>query len=233
VTIAVFAAHPDDETLGAGATLAKLAATEDVHVVIMGDGITARIESRDDRAALDDLYADSRAATNVLGVSSVTFLGLPDLRFDTLPLLEIVWRVESRIRELRPRTIYTHHAGDLNRDHELTVRAVLTATRPMADCPVADIYSFEVPSSTEWAFSRRSPDFRPNVFMDVADTIDTKVKAMECYRSERREFPHPRAGESLRTIARRWGTVVGREYVEAFELVRSVRSGASMPRVEQ
>ncbi|MEN3305267.1 MAG: N-acetylglucosamine malate deacetylase 1 [Micromonosporaceae bacterium] len=223
MTIAIFAAHPDDETLGAGATIAKLAKTEDVHVVVLGDGITARVECRDERDAVTELYADARVATSALGVASLTCLGLPDLRFDTLPLLEIVWQVEKVVRELRPTVIYTHHQGDLNRDHELTARAVLTATRPMSDCPVADIYAFEVPSSTEWAFSRSGPPFRPNVFVDVTDSIDQKVHAMECYRSERRDFPHPRSGEALRAIARRWGSVVGRDYVEAFELLRSVR----------
>jgi LmbE family N-acetylglucosaminyl deacetylase len=224
VTIAVFAAHPDDETLGCGATVAKLAKTEDVHVIVMGDGITARQAHSDDRAAVEKLYDDAQAAATTLGVRSMTFERLPDLRFDTLPLLEIVWRVERHIRELRPSLVYTHHAGDLNRDHQLTLRAVLTATRPVGDCPVRDIYSFEIPSSTDWTFNSVTPPFRPNTFVDVSQTIDTKIQAMACYRSETRDFPHPRSAEALLAMARRWGSVVGREHVEAFELVRSIRS---------
>jgi LmbE family N-acetylglucosaminyl deacetylase len=223
MTTVVFAAHPDDETLGCGATVAKLAANEEMHVVVLGDGITAREAFRNDREAVEALYRDAEEAAKVLGVASVSFERLPDLRFDTVPLLDIVWRVERVIRRLRPATIYTHHPGDLNRDHQLTVRAVLTATRPVDDCPVRDIYAFEIPSSTEWTFGTLAPAFRPTVFVDVADTIETKVRAMGCYRSEVREFPHPRSPEALRAIARRWGSVVGREYVEAFELIRSIR----------
>jgi N-acetylglucosamine malate deacetylase 1 len=223
MTVVVFAAHPDDETLGCGATVAKLAAKEEVHVVVLGDGITAREAFQDDRAAVETLYRDAEEAAKVLDVASVSFERLPDLRFDTLPLLDIVWRVERVIQRLRPTTVYTHHLGDLNRDHQITARAVLTATRPVGDCPVHDVYAFEVPSSTEWTFGALAPAFRPTVFVDVTDTIETKVRAMGCYRSEAREFPHPRSPEALRSIARRWGSVVGRGYVEAFELVRSIR----------
>ncbi|MFC4015597.1 PIG-L deacetylase family protein [Nonomuraea purpurea] len=222
-TVAAFVAHPDDETLGCGATLAKLAATHDVHVVVLGDGITARHEARSDRKAVEELYEDARAAAAVLGVASVTFERLPDLRFDTLPLLDIVWKVERVIRELSPEVIYTHHPGDLNRDHQLTCRAVLTATRPQTGCPVREIYSFEVPSSTDWTFGAVAPSFRPTIFVDVADTIAKKVAAMESYRSERRDFPHPRSGEALRALAKHRGSTAGLLYAEAFELVRSIR----------
>lgn len=225
MTVLVVAAHPDDETLGCGATVARLAKTDEVHVLVLGDGITARERARDDQAALSDLYVDAEAAAAVLGVQSITFERLPDLRFDTLPLLEIGWRIERMIRRLRPSAVYTHHTGDLNRDHQLTARAVLAGTRPVDDCSVRDVYSFEVPSSTDWGFGQLAPAFRPSVFVEVADTIDTKVRAMECYRSERREFPHPRSGEALRAVARRWGSVVGCAYAEAFELVRSIRTG--------
>jgi LmbE family N-acetylglucosaminyl deacetylase len=229
MTVAVFAAHPDDETLGCGATLALLAKHGDVHVTILGEGITAREAQRDDHGAIEELYTDAHTAASVLGVSSVRLEGLPDLRFDSLPLLDIVWRVERVIREIRPTVVYTHHAGDLNRDHQLTLRAVLTATRPLAGCPVLDIYSFQVPSSTEWAFGTTGPAFRPNVFVDVTSTIEQKVQAMECYRSERRDFPHPRSADALRALARHWGSVVGRPYAEAFSLVRSVRSVVDGP----
>jgi len=102
-------------------------------------------------------------------------------------------------------------------------RAVLTATRPVVGQPVRDIYAFEVPSSTEWAFQRLEPSFCPNVFVDVTSTLEAKIAAMECYESEARKFPHPRSPEALRAIATRWGSVVGCGAAEAFELVRSIR----------
>jgi len=102
-------------------------------------------------------------------------------------------------------------------------RAVLTATRPMAGCPVKEIYAFEVPSSTEWAFGQFQPAFQPTVFVDISATLETKLKAMELYESEVRQFPHPRSPEALRALAHYWGSVVGREAAEAFELIRAVR----------
>ena len=102
-------------------------------------------------------------------------------------------------------------------------RAVLTATRPVADCPVKEIYAFEVPSSTEWTFGQFQPAFRPNVFVDISATLETKVQALALYESEARPFPHPRSPEVLRAIARRWGSVVGMKAAEAFELLRAIR----------
>jgi len=127
------------------------------------------------------------------------------------------------VDRLQPEVIYTHHGGDLNVDHRVIYHAVLTATRPVQGSPVREIYAFEVASSTEWAFQRIEPTFRPNVFVDVAGTIEAKIAAMECYESEARKFPHPRSPEALRAIAIRWGSVAGCEAAEAFELIRSVR----------
>ena len=119
--------------------------------------------------------------------------------------------------------VYTHHPGDLNIDHALTYRAALTATRPLAGSVVRELYSFEIASSTEWAFQSLTPAFRPNTFVDVSTTIEQKIRAMEAYESEVRTFPHPRSPEALRAIAHRWGSVMGAQYGEAFELIRAVR----------
>lgn len=221
----VIVAHPDDEVLGCGGTISLLSRERAVHIVILGEGISARYARREeaDRRALEHLQEDAREVASLLGAQSVEFEGLPDNRFDEVPLLEVVRRVERWVEALKPLALYTHHPGDLNIDHGITCRAVLTATRPMQGCPVHDLYAFEVPSSTEWAFQRVSPVFRPNVFVDVSATIETKIRAMQMYRSERRSFPHPRSPEALRAIARRWGSVAGVEYAEAFELIRSIR----------
>jgi len=156
------------------------------------------------------------------GARDLFLYDLPDNRFDTVPLLDVIKIVEELIERLRPRVIYTHHSGDLNIDHVVVHRAVLTATRPVASCPVREIYAFEVPSSTEWAFGQFQPAFRPNVFVDISATLETKVQAIALYESETRPFPHPRSPEVLRAIVRRWGSVVGLEAAEAFELLRKV-----------
>jgi LmbE family N-acetylglucosaminyl deacetylase len=104
---------------------------------------------------------------------------------------------------------------------------VLTATRPLAGQCVSEIYAFEVPSSTEWAFQRLEPSFRPSVFVDITETLEMKIEALACYDTEVRKFPHPRSPEALRAIAARWGSVAGLPAAEAFELIRSVRSAGN------
>jgi LmbE family N-acetylglucosaminyl deacetylase len=227
--VLVIAAHPDDEVLGCGATAAGLVIEGcDVHFAILGEGMTSRHSDRSaaDPAQLSALHRQSQAAAAKLGVKNLTTHKLPDNRLDTVPLLEVVKLVEGLVDKIKPEVIYTHHSGDLNVDHGVIHRAVLTATRPMAGHPVRQIYAFEVPSSTEWAFQRLEPVFRPNVFVDVTRTLDAKIAAMECYKSEARKYPHPRSPEALRAIAMRWGSVVGCGAAEAFELVRSVRRQA-------
>jgi LmbE family N-acetylglucosaminyl deacetylase len=222
----VIAAHPDDEILGCGATAARLVGEgHEVHFAILGEGITSRHSQREDADTrqVSQLRGHAQAAAAKVGVKNVILGKLPDNRLDTVPLLEVVKIVEDLIDRLKPEVIYTHHGGDLNIDHGVIHRAVLTATRPVDGHPVRDIYAFEVPSSTEWAFQRLEPVFRPNVFMDVSRTLDAKIAAMECYESEARKSPHPRSPQALRATAMRWGSVAGCGAAEAFELVRSVR----------
>jgi LmbE family N-acetylglucosaminyl deacetylase len=226
VNVLVVAAHPDDEVLGCGATMAQLsAAGHAVDVVILGEGVTARYKDREkaDRAEVRALKGASRRAAEVLGVRQVAHHDLPDNRFDSLALLDIVKIVEDEVARVRPEVVFTHHAGDLNVDHALTFRAVLTATRPLPGSLVRALYAFEVASSSEWSFGRLGAGFRPNVFVDVAATLEDKVKALACYDTETRAFPHPRSAESVRASASRWGTVSGRTAAEAFELIRETR----------
>ena len=224
--VMVIAAHPDDEILGCGATTARLVKEgHEVTFAILGEGITSR---HADRAAADVnqlniLRQQAHAAAEKVGVERLVLNQLPDNRLDTVPLLEVVKIVEDLVGQSRPDVIYTHHGGDLNIDHGVVYRAVLTATRPMSGTLVKDIYTFEVASSTDWGFHGIEPSFRPNVFVDVTNTIEAKIAAMECYESEARKFPHPRSPEALRAMAIRWGSVVGCGAAEAFELIRSVR----------
>jgi LmbE family N-acetylglucosaminyl deacetylase len=227
MTILVIAAHPDDEVLGCGGTIARhVDAGDVVHIGILGEGISSRHPQRSDAAAgdLQQLQADARAAAAALGVQSVMFGRLPDNRFDQVALLDVIKQVESWIESTSPDTIYTHHPGDLNVDHGVAFRAVVTATRPGAMTKaVADVYAFEVASSTEWAFQRIEPVFRASVFVDIAASIERKIAAMQCYTSERREPPHPRSPAMLRATAERWGSVAGMPCAEAFELIRSLK----------
>ena len=224
-SVLVIAAHPDDEVLGCGGTMARLLAEgHDVKIAILGEGMTSRYRTREeaDRSLLCNLREHSRRAADVLGVKDLFLYDLPDNRFDTLPILDVVKIVEELIQEHAPHTIFTHGCADLNVDHCVTHRAVLTATRPIEGHCVRNLYAFEIPSSTDWAFHRLVPGFEPNTFFNIESTIDVKKRAMACYETEMQDFPYPRSLEGLEVVARRWGTVVGCRAAEAFELIRSV-----------
>jgi LmbE family N-acetylglucosaminyl deacetylase len=136
-----------------------------------------------------------------------------------LELLDVIKIVERYVEKIKPTVIFTHHRGDINIAHRITYQAVLTACRPLSGCSVKILYGFEIPSSTEWAFPHYANAFSPNVFVQVGDTIEAKIKAMHCYKSERREYPHPRSHEALRSIATKWGSVANLDRAEAFELI--------------
>jgi LmbE family N-acetylglucosaminyl deacetylase len=223
--VLVLAAHPDDEVLGCGGTIARLAHTGvDVDIAILGEGVTSRYADRGeaDPELVAQLHGTSRRVGELLGARSVALLGLPDNRFDTVALLDVVKLIEELVERLRPATVFAQAGGDLNVDHAVLFRAALTATRPVAGHPVRRVYAYEVMSSTEWAFGQFEPRFNPNLFVDIAATLERKVEAMELYESEARPFPHPRAPEALRAAARRWGSAGGVEAAEAFQLVRAI-----------
>jgi LmbE family N-acetylglucosaminyl deacetylase len=226
MSVLVLAAHPDDEVLGCGGTVARLSREgRAVYLAILGEGITSRYDRREeaDPVLVEALHDRSRAVAAKLGAKDLFLFGLPDNRFDTVPLLDVVKVVEGLVGRLRPEEVYTQHGGDLNVDHVVLFRATLTATRPVGGCPVRAVYAYEVASSSEWAFGQFAPAFRPNVFVDVGATLEVKVEAMQLYESEARPFPHPRSPEALRAQARRWGAVAGLEAAEAFQLVRACR----------
>ena len=225
--ILIVAAHPDDEILGVGGTAARHVENgDDVYALILGEGQTSRFDRREDAGAeiVGRLHDNTRQAAAVLGIRQVFFEDFPDNRFDSVALLDIVKAVERRVRELAPQIVYTHHAGDLNVDHQRTYQAVLTATRPMEGQPVKAIYAFEPVSSTEWNFAYGDAQFSPNVFVKLTNgQFIKKREAMEAYQTELCRYPHPRSLEMLEAVARRWGGVSGGYYVEAFEAVRILR----------
>lgn len=220
--VLVFAAHPDDELLGLGGTIRRLAnGGVCVRAVILAEGITSRSEKREDADTkeLEELQKDARKAAELVGYDSIEFCGFPDNRMDDVDLLDVIKKVSYYVEKYKPDTIFTHHHGDLNIDHRITCEAVLTACRPVGNYSVKRIYAFETPSSTEWNYNYTEP-FIPNVYYDVTDTLNAKIEGMACYRSESTSYPHPRSEEALRSLARYRGTNVGYEFAEAFMLLR-------------
>lgn len=224
--ILIVVAHPDDEVLGCGGTIAKYAEDNEIYILFLGEGITSRYSKRQDAPEneLAELKEKARKAGKLLEVQDTFFLDLPDQRFETIPLLEIIKKVEEFIRKIEPQIIFTHSSTDLNLDHRITFNAVLTAARPIKTCSVKEVYSFEVPSSTEWSFQRINGVFAPNVFEDVSSTIEKKVQALHAYESEMRKFPHPRSLEGIKILAQKRGMEVGTKFAEAFELIRRVKN---------
>ena len=226
-TVLCVAAHPDDEILGCGATLAKHVSSGDVvHILIMAEGETSRQSSRDREAIREQLSHLTQCAKNAsssIGVSSVKVLSLPDNRLDSLDLLDLVKLVEEFVYRLKPSIVYTHHSGDVNVDHRLIHHAVVTACRPQPGHPVKSLFSFEVPSSTEWQVPGTAQSFSPNHFVDISNFLEAKIKALHFYSSEMRTWPHPRSYTAVEHLARYRGSQVGLEAAEAFSLLRSIQ----------
>ena len=212
-TVLVIGAHPDDETLGVGATLARhVAEGDDVHALILCEGMSLRYPDAED----DFLATEARAAAEVLGIKSLTLTGLPDQGLDRLSLVEIAAPIEQRIRALQPNIVYTHWHGDINKDHALVYEASLVATR-CKEKSIERLYAYETPSETEWGIPY---NFSPNYFVEVSDHLETKLRAMACYASQSPAADHPRSIEHLRIRALYWGQCMMMGAAEAFVLLR-------------
>ena len=224
--VVVVAAHPDDEVLGCGGTIAWHAdAGDQVQVLIIAEGATSRQQQRDRSQAMEDLSLLSHAAQqagNILGARGVELLDLPDNRLDSLNRLDLIKRIEERIERHQPQVVYVHHAGDVNVDHRRLHEAVVTACRPTPGQPVRRLLSFEVASSTEWQPPGSAPPFQPNWFVDISAQWPRKREALAAYASEMRPWPHARSLEALEHLARWRGAQVGVEAAEAFCLLRQV-----------
>lgn len=226
MSVLVVAAHPDDEALGCGGTIARLSEEgRTVHVVILAEGITSRDATPGHSARREELSALGRAAKaagHTLGAASVNLQRFPDNRLDSLDRLEVTKAVESWIDEVQPDTVLTHHAGDVNIDHRRIHEAVVTACRPQPGHCVRRLLFFEVASSTEWQPPGSAAPFEPNVFVDISNYLERKLAALEIYESEMRPWPHARSREAVSHQARWRGASVGVEAAEAFILGREL-----------
>lgn len=224
--VLVVAAHPDDEVLGCGGTIARHAdAGDQVHVLIVAEGATSRQEKRDRLQAckeLSGLALAAQTAGSILGAAGVELLDLPDNRLDSLDRLDLIKHIEQHIERHEPQVVYVHHAGDVNVDHRRLHEAVVTACRPTPNQPVQKLLSFEVPSSSEWQPPGSGAVFQPNYFVNISAQWQRKHEALMAYSSEMRPWPHARSLEAVEHLARWRGAQVGIETAEAFCLLRHV-----------
>lgn len=224
--VLVVAAHPDDEVLGCGATIANHSERGDqVSVLIMAEGATSRLSKRERSVVmteLTELNSAAQMANSILGVKRLNLLGFPDNRMDSVDLLDVIKVVETEINEWQPDIVYTHHVGDVNIDHRVIHDAVIAATRPLPGRKLQTVLFFEIASSTEWRPAASAYPFSPNWFVDITSHWQKKKLALEAYASEMRSYPHPRSLEAVEYLAKWRGVSVGYHYAEAFMLGRHI-----------
>ena len=224
--ILVIAAHPDDEVLGMGGTIAKYTSKGDeVAVLIVTDGSTSQY--RDD-PKLQEIQRAKRAETSncaaTLGVKHVFYGELPDMKLDVTPHIEINRVIEKAITDFQPSIVFTHFSGDVNKDHRRVYESTLVACRPFSEQCVKRLFSYAVPSSTEWNIQTATSTFLPNWYEDISgEWAEKKYRAMECYKTEIRDYPHPRSIRYLRTADAAEGNRVGLLAAESFILLRAIK----------
>ena len=226
MNILVIVAHPDDEVLGCGATIAKHVKNgDDVYVCALCELVSARTN----KPKHDKFMKQVNDAEKVLGVKETMFFNFPNIKFNTVPHLELVQAIEKSILKFKPELIYTHHKGDVNIDHQVvfdaTIAAIRLPERCSADLPVnmiKKVLTFEISSSTEWAAPLAEFAFLPNVFVDVTKTFETKIAAAKCYEAILKDTPHPRSVRNLEALAYFRGSQVSIDKAEAFMLIREI-----------
>jgi len=216
----VVVAHPDDEILGFGGTGAKLVAKgQVVQPVILCGGADARTHRPSDQ----NLYKDILAANKIVGFSEPVLGEFPNIRMNTIAHLELVQFIEQQVKRFKPTRIFTHYPADLNDDHLQVARSCMAASRLFQHCsglaPIKSLNFMEVLSSTDWAFPNANVQFSPNLYVEITDYIEIKIKALSCYRKVMREFPHPRSRKILLGLAAYRGGQAGQKYSEAFQTV--------------
>lgn len=216
--VLIVCAHIDDETLGVGGTILKHVHNGDiVHVLVITDSCSTQYPSNN--SIMKEKHLEADKAMHILGVKSIEFNSLPDMQLDTVPHVEINKIIEDKIKRYKPTIVYTHHWGDINKDHRLVSEATMIATRPTQEQTVKKVYTYEVPSSTEWNVEPYKT-FTPNTYVDITAFMPILDEVVKCYKTELRRYPHPRSVEGVKYTKN--GIPVGIKYVERFCLVRSI-----------
>mgnify|MGYP001295561162 CR=1 FL=1 len=217
--ILIIAAHPDDEILGCGGTIAKLRDDHEINVIFMTNGVSARGKNR--KNEIKERKNSTLKLFKYLSLPKPIFFNFPDNQMDKIPLLKIVKKIEKKIHLIKPITIFTHYSHCLNIDHKKTYEAVITACRPINNISVKKILSFEIPSSTDWAL-HKGKNFHPNYFIDISSTLNEKLKLIKYYKKELRNYPHSRSLTGIKSLASFRGTSCGVKFAEGFYLNRLI-----------
>lgn len=222
--VLVVVAHPDDEVLGMGGTIAKLSSKgTEVHLLIVTDGSSSQYKNFANlKQIIEDKKSETNHAARELGIKSIIYGELPDMRLDVTSHTDINNVIENAIDVIQPDVVFTHFWGDVNKDHQAVYESTLVAVRPQAGQIVKELYCYSVPSSTEWNPCKADSMFMPNVFVEIEDYKEQKYKAMAAYATELRDYPHPRSVQHLKELDVAVGLQVGLKSTESFICLRKV-----------
>lgn len=211
--ILILAAHPDDETLGCGATISKLSSDgHNIQLLTFTDGVGSR------RLGEENRNPKLKQIASILGISNFNSGNFPDNAMDSVPLLDICKFIESNVN-YQPDIIFTHFIGDLNIDHQIVTKAALTVFRPQNGHKMK-IYSYHVPSSTDY---NPTTYFDANSYIEVSELdVKNKIQALHIYDEEMRTYPHSRSYENVENLIKIWGSEVGLLFCEKFKLIREI-----------
>jgi LmbE family N-acetylglucosaminyl deacetylase len=213
----IIAAHPDDETVGCGGTIAKHVENgDDVYLCIVTEAYTPDWPEK----ILKTIKSEIGNVCKILKIRKTFFLHFPTVKLDTISQKQLNDSIHDVVTKVKPEIVYVPHKGDLNRDHRLVFEAALVATRPVSEHKIKRLLSYETLSVTEWGNPIEA--FTPNVYIDISDTIKTKIEAVKAYKSQLRSYPHPRSLPVIEALARKRGSEIGVRFAEAFILIREL-----------
>ncbi len=215
------APHPDDEVLGCGGLIRKLADEgQQIYVLIMSRGIPKLYSDE----KVNNVRNEARAAHQILGVKETLFLDYHAPELDTYPVADISRDIAGIISKYSITDLYLPHRGDIHNDHALVFKAGLVAARPVGNYSVKNIYCYETLSETEWAPPFGDDAFIPNHFVDITAQMSYKSEAMKCFKSQLKDFPNPRSLETIEALAKFRGSTVGFHRAEAFMVIRQIKN---------
>ncbi|RLC64081.1 MAG: PIG-L family deacetylase [Chloroflexi bacterium] len=217
--VLAIAAHPDDETIGAGGAIARhVAHGDEVYWCIVTQGYSPPWS--------EETLAEARSQVDevqeVLGFREVFLLGFPTVKLNTVPYIDLCSALQQVVDQVQPEIVYTTPRDDINQDHRIVYEATLVAARPLPGSSVRRLLCYEISTTARFGLPAGSTGFAPNVFVDISRYLEKKLEAIRCYRTELREYPHPRSVKGLRLLAEERGLNVGLQAAECFQLVREL-----------
>lgn len=220
--VLVIAPHPDDEVLGCGGTIRKYSDKgSEVFLCIVTKPYTPDWSEE----YIKEKQKEIESSNEILKIKKTFFLDFPTVKLNTIPQKELNDSISKIIEEVKPEVIFMPFFGDINKDHQLVSESSMVAARPKPDSQIKKVFLYEVLSETEWTKPAQKIEevFIPNSYEDISEFLEYKLKAMEFYKSELKEYPHPRSLEGIKILAQKRGMEVGLKYAEAFMTLREIK----------